>query len=60
LKTKIDLFNRFNPEDRAKVEAVHRGLKSRSYTPGRLAPSDYEGTIWDFYQFMAGRFTDDA
>ena len=50
----------FNEEDRTKLEAVQRGLKSRFFTPGPLAPDNYEGTVWDFYQFMASRLARDS
>ncbi len=43
----------FNAEDRVKLETLQRGLKSRFYEPGPLAPADFEGTIQDFYRFMA-------
>lgn len=43
----------FNEEDRVKLEAVQRGLKSRYYEPGPLAPADYEGTIADMHRYMA-------
>jgi hypothetical protein len=49
------LCDAFNAEDRAALEAVQRGMQSRHYPGGRLAPPDYEGTIWDFYQYMAGK-----
>jgi len=32
---------------------VQRGLESRFASRGPLAPPDYEGTVWDFYQYMA-------
>lgn len=51
----VDLCNAFNAEDRAKLETLMHGLRSRHYRPGLLAPDDFEGTIWDFYQFMADR-----
>lgn len=51
----IDLCYAFNAEDRARLETLWKGLQSRHYKPGPLAPANYEGTIWDFYQYMAGR-----
>ena len=42
-------------EDRAKLAQVQRGLGSRFASIGPLGPPDYEGTIWDFYQFLARR-----
>lgn len=50
--------NSLNGEDKELVEAVQTGLKSRYYEPGPLASSNLEGTVWDFYQFMASRITD--
>jgi phenylpropionate dioxygenase-like ring-hydroxylating dioxygenase large terminal subunit len=54
-KSYVDLVNAFNAEDRAKLETLTRGIKSKYYEPGPLAGDDYEGTIWDFLQYIAGR-----
>lgn len=51
----VDLCNAFNAEDREKLEALIKGLRSAHYTPGPLGPDDVEGTIADFYRFMADR-----
>jgi hypothetical protein len=51
----VALCNGFNAEDRERLETLQRGLRSRYYMPGPLAPGDFEGTIWDFYGFMASR-----
>lgn len=45
----------FNAEDRARLLDVQKGLHSRYYQRGYLAPEDYEGCVWDFYQFMANK-----
>lgn len=45
----------FCDEDRAQLERLQIGLTSPSYRPGRLAPDDYEGTVWDLIQYMARR-----
>lgn len=45
----------FNAEDRARLLDVQKGLHSRFYQRGYLAPEDYEGCVWDFYHFMADR-----
>ena len=37
------------------LERLTRGLKSRSYVPGPLAPDDFEGTLWDIWQYLARR-----
>ena len=55
-----ELCRAFNAEDREKLETLQRALKSRLFSGGPLAPQDYEGTIWDFYQFMASRLAIDA
>ncbi len=54
----VDWSMELNGEDRALVEAIQTGLKSRYYEPGPLASSNLEGTVWDLYQFVASRFTD--
>lgn len=56
----IDLANAFNAEDKVKLETLQLGLQSQYLQPGRLAPDDYEGTIWDIYQFMAKRLGADV
>lgn len=43
----------FNVEDREKLEILQQALKTRNYHGGPLAPDDFEGTIWDFVQYMA-------
>jgi choline monooxygenase len=50
-----ELCEDFNLEDRAQLEAVQQGLKSRHYPGGPLAPADFEGTVWDFHQYIALR-----
>src|ERR1700730_17008896 len=48
----IAFADAFNAEDRAKLETLQRGLKSRFYVPGPLAATNYQGTLRDFYTFM--------
>jgi phenylpropionate dioxygenase-like ring-hydroxylating dioxygenase large terminal subunit len=48
-----DLFTRTFAEDEAQLINLMKGLKSRSYSPSVLATPDYEGSIWDFYNYMA-------
>jgi len=43
----------FNLEDRERLLDVQKGLSSRFATRGHLAPPDFEGTVWDFYHYMA-------
>lgn len=54
-QTIIEKWRAINSEDQAKLEQVHRGLHSRTAAPGPLAPANYEGTISDFYRFLANR-----
>ena len=48
-----------NAEDRAILESLSVGLRSRFLEPARLAPADYEGTIWDFQRYVARRLVGD-
>jgi len=48
-----DLFTRTFAEDEAQLVKLMRGLRSRAYAPSVLARADYEGTIWDFYRYLA-------
>ena len=49
----VDLFTRTFAEDEAQLVNVMRGLKSCAYRSSILARPDYEGTIWDFYRYLA-------
>lgn len=51
----VKLCQEFNAEDKEKLETLQKGLHSRYLQTGYLAPANYEGTIWDMYQFMAAR-----
>lgn len=55
VKDYVALCNAFNAEDRAKLETLQRAQKTRYMPGGRLAPEDYEGTIWDFLGYMSRR-----
>ena len=55
-----DFAASFNAEDKARLEQMQKGLHSRWATGGHLAPAEYEGTIWDFYHWMANRLMGDA
>jgi phenylpropionate dioxygenase-like ring-hydroxylating dioxygenase large terminal subunit len=48
-----DLFTRTFAEDEVHLVKLMRGLQSRAYAPSVLAKTDYEGVIWDFYQYLA-------
>lgn len=45
----------FNLEDRERLLDVQKGLASRFADRGYLAPPDYEGTVWDFYHYVASK-----
>ena len=51
----VELFQKTMAEDKEVLAALKRGLDSRHYAEGPLAPADYEGPIWDFYQYLARR-----
>lgn len=53
VKDYVQLCRNFNIEDKEKLEALQKALKTRHYQPGPLAPDDFEGTIWDFTHYMA-------
>jgi phenylpropionate dioxygenase-like ring-hydroxylating dioxygenase large terminal subunit len=53
LESRISLWREANREDREKLERMQRALSSRHAPSGPLAPRDYEGTIWDFYRYLA-------
>lgn len=53
---RYDFAGSFNAEDKERLVDVHKGLSTTRYSGrGHLAPADYEGTIWDFYQYVAKR-----
>jgi choline monooxygenase len=43
----------YNAEDRQRLERVQRGLRSHWAERSPLAPADFEGTVWDFYHYIA-------
>jgi len=49
----VDLFERTMAEDKQQLESLQRGLKSKNVQTAPLAPADYEGNVWDFYQYLA-------
>lgn len=49
------LFEETMAEDKQILVGLQRGLGAAGYAPGPLAPADYEGTIWDFIQYLARR-----
>jgi choline monooxygenase len=53
ITTPTDLLDQIFVEDKERLEALQRGLKSRFSTSNRLGPSDLEGPVWDIFQYMA-------
>jgi hypothetical protein len=53
----IDLFERTMAEDQTQLARLQIGLKSRSVETAPLAPADYEGNVWDFYQYLARKLS---
>lgn len=47
-------------EDKEQLEGVQKGMKSRSFHGGPLAPPDFEGTIWDFTKYIAAKLGSDV
>ncbi len=45
----------YNAEDKVRLTALQQGLNSRYAAAGPLAPDNYEGCTWDFYQYLADR-----
>lgn len=58
LDAALDLFERTMAEDKAQLLRLQRGLNSRYYESSPLAPANYEGTVWDFYQYIARKLED--
>jgi phenylpropionate dioxygenase-like ring-hydroxylating dioxygenase large terminal subunit len=55
LQQYVAFADAFNAEDKVKLETLHKGLKSSFYRPGPLASEHHEGTLRDFYSYMARR-----
>ena len=55
LQNAVELFERTMAEDKLQLASLQRGLHSRSVDTAPLAPPDYEGNVWDFYQYLARR-----
>lgn len=53
LEQQVGLVRSYNAEDRATLERLQRGISSRFAAQSCLGPSDLEGTVWDFYGYMA-------
>jgi phenylpropionate dioxygenase-like ring-hydroxylating dioxygenase large terminal subunit len=50
----VELARGYNGEDKVRLERLQRGLASRHAPRSVLAPRDLEGTVWDFYRYLAG------
>jgi phenylpropionate dioxygenase-like ring-hydroxylating dioxygenase large terminal subunit len=53
IEQRLALWKEVNREDRVKLERMQVALSSRHAPSSPLAPKDYEGTIWDFYRYLA-------
>ncbi|MGV8985127.1 MAG: aromatic ring-hydroxylating oxygenase subunit alpha [Cypionkella sp.] len=54
----VDLFHQYMAEDKQVLTGMARGLKSKHYLRGPLAPADFEGPALDFYRFYSRRMAD--
>ncbi|MDB5659251.1 MAG: hypothetical protein JWS10_1866 [Cypionkella sp.] len=54
----VDLFHQYMAEDKVVLANMVRGLKSRHYSRGPLAPADFEGPALDFYRYYSRRMSD--
>ena len=52
----VKLCHEFFEEDHEKLIMLQLAQLSKYYEQGRLAPADFEGTIWDFLNYIANRF----
>ncbi len=48
----VELYHKTMAEDKTILVNLARGLRSRHYDRGPLAPAALEGPIWDFYRYM--------
>ena len=60
VKDYVQLCEDFCAEDRATLEGLQKGLKSKHYGQGPLASDNFEGTIWDILRYMAMRLAGDS
>lgn len=51
----VDLFHQYMAEDKTVLTGMVRGLSSRHYARGPLAPADFEGPVLDFYRYYSRR-----
>ncbi|MEM7071378.1 MAG: aromatic ring-hydroxylating dioxygenase subunit alpha [Pseudomonadota bacterium] len=57
-KKYIDLVHQFNREDHQVLANVQKGAHSRYWQQSPLASDQLEGTIWDFYRYLAYRLSE--
>jgi len=55
IRSRIELWQAINAEDRNKLARLQTALHSRHAVSGPLAPDDFEGTLRDFYGFLVKR-----
>jgi hypothetical protein len=56
IQSRIELWQAINAEHKAKLAKIQHSLNSKSAISGPLAPDDFEGTIRDFYEYLAGQY----
>ncbi len=56
----VGLCKSFNVEDKEKLETLQVAMRTRNFPGGPLAPDEFEGTIWDFIQYMGARMGADV
>ena len=49
----VQLFHQYMAEDKEVLTNMVRGLNSRHYQRGPLAPADFEGPVLDFYRYYS-------
>jgi len=54
----VQLFHQYMDEDKDVLTAMVRGLNSRHYNKGPLAPEDFEGPVLDFYRYYSRRMSE--
>ncbi len=54
----IQLFRNTMEEDKAVLLRLQKGLRSRHYAPGPLAPPNLEGTCHDLHRYLAKHMAD--
>jgi len=51
----VELFQQTMAEDKTVLDELARGLRSKHYTPGPLAPAPYEGCVLDLHRYVSKR-----